>query len=334
MTEITIQDKPIGEGQPTYIVAEIGFNHEGKVDLGVDMIRAAARVGADAVKFQTFKAAELTLRNWEHFDLIKHGELDLEGHKTLAATAAEEGVAFLSTPFSPWAVDLLEEIGVPAYKIASMDVTNLPLLRLVAGTGKPVVLSTGMATLTEVAEAIETLHAAGDGGICLLHCISHYPTEPKNAHLRTMDQLAESFGLPVGFSDHLLGNAVAVAAVARGACMVEKHFTTDKTLPGPDHKLSADPNDLDGMVADIRAVEVALGRAAADENRPDRDNAAAARRGLYAASDIPMGTVITAEHVKCVRPERGLPPKDLDRILGRETRVHIEEESPFTADQF
>lgn len=334
MMDIAIGTRRIGAGHPVLTIAEVGFNHGGDPGLGAEMVHVAARAGADAVKLQTFRATELTLKSWEHFDLVRHGEMGLDGHRILAAAAAEAGIALFSTPFSPWAVGVLEEIGVPAYKIASMDVTNLPLLREVARTGKPVLLSTGMATLAEIGAAVDALLGAGNGGLCLLHCVSHYPADPGDINLRTMEQLAETFGLPVGFSDHVLGNAVALAAVARGACVVEKHFTTDKGLPGPDHKLSADPEEFLALVEGIRAVEAALGRPAADEGRPDRANAALARRGLYAATSLAAGTVVTEDAVKCVRPERGFRPDDIGRIVGRRLAVDLAEEEPFTPDVF
>ncbi len=332
MPEITIGDRAIGPGHRVYVIAEIGFNHEGKVELGAKMIRAAAAAGVDAVKFQTFKADELTLRNFEHFDLIRNSELDLKAHKELANVAAGEGVTFFSTPFSAWAVDILETVGVPVYKIASMDVTNLPLLRLVAGTGKPAILSTGMATLDEVATAVEAIKEVADAGPALMHCVSIYPAEPETVNLRTIDQIAGAFGLPVGFSDHLLGNEVALAAVALGASLIEKHFTTDKELPGPDHKLSADPAEMANLVRGIRKVEKSLGRAAADDRRPDRGNATDSRRSLFAARDIAAGTLIRPEDVKCVRPERGLPPGEIESILGRPAKTDIGEEEPITGE--
>lgn len=335
MPEIIIGNRAIGPGHRVYVIAEIGFNHQGKVELGAKMIRAAAAAGVDAVKFQTFKADQLTLRNFDHFDLIRNSELDLGAHKELANVAADEGVTFFSTPFSAWAVDILETVGVPAYKIASMDVTNLPLIRLVAGTGKPVIMSTGMATLDEIATAVETIkaaQAAANAGLALMHCVSLYPAEPEAVNLKTMDQIAGAFGLPVGFSDHLLGNEVALAAVARGAALIEKHFTTDKGLPGPDHKLSADPAEMKDLVQSIRKVEKSLGRPAADDRRPDRSKASDTRRSLFAARNIAAGTIIGRQDVKCVRPERGLPPGDIESVLGRPAKTDIGEEEPITGE--
>jgi N-acetylneuraminate synthase/N,N'-diacetyllegionaminate synthase len=333
MTSITIDGRAIGPGHPCYVIAEIGFNHEGKVDLALEMIEAAAAAGVDAVKFQTYKAAGLTLESHEHFELIKHGELDLAAHKTLAAKAKSCGVTFLSTPFDDWSIDVLEEVGVPAYKVASMDLTNLPMLRRLARIGKPIILSTGMGTMAEIGEAVDTVFAEGNRQLVLLHCTSHYPPEPSNAHLRTMQQIAEGFGLATGYSDHVLGNAVAVASVAMGACVIEKHFTTDKNLPGPDHKISADTADMTALVREVRMVEAALGRRCADITRPDRPQAALARRGIFAAGDIPAGTTITADMLKIVRPERGLAPKMIDTVVGRTARVAIRREQTVDWDK-
>ena len=332
MGQISIGDRAVGEGHPTYVIAEIGFNHEGDMDLAVRMIEAAAEAGVDAVKFQTYRAADLVLESTEHFQTIRHGELSPDDHRRLVQAARASGVAFLSTPYGFESVDVLERVGVPAYKVASMDLTNLPLLRYIAATGKPMLVSTGMATIGEIAEAVETIQSAGNDQIVLLHCISEYPAAPEDAHLRSISLLQDAFGLPVGYSDHVLGNAVALAAVTLGACVVEKHFTTDKALPGPDHRISADPEEMAQLVRDIRAIERSLGDGRALLGRPDRGNAPLFRRGLFASMDIPAGTVITEEMVKCVRPQRGLPPRYLDWVIGRTARADIKKEQPLTWD--
>lgn len=332
MAIIELDGRAVGERRPAYLVAEIGFNHGGDVGLATRMIGTAAGAGADAVKFQTYQASGLVLEGADHFGIIKGGELSLEDHQRLAQAARACGVAFLSTPFSRESVDILEKVNVPAYKVASMDVTNLPLLRYIGRTGKPILLSTGMATLGEIAEAIEAIAEVGNRHVILLHCISKYPADPGEIHLRTMERLRDAFGLPVGYSDHTLGNASALAAVALGACVIEKHFTTDKTLPGPDHKISADPQEMAALVREIRTVEQSLGERDAISRRPDRDAARLFRRGLFAKLDIPAGTVITEAMVKCVRPEQGLPPKCWDEVIGRTARADIKKDSPLTWD--
>lgn len=330
MKQVIISEQTIGSQCPVYVIAEIGFNHEGDMDLAVRMIEAAATAGVDAVKFQTYRASSLVLESAEHFNVIRHGELSPADHRRLAQAARDNGVTFLSTPYSFESVDVLEQVNVPAYKVASMDLTHLPLLRYIAAAGKPMILSTGMATLREIAEAVETIQKAGNDQIILLHCISRYPTPPEAAHLRTIMLLKDTFGLPVGYSDHVLGNAAALAAVALGACLIEKHFTTDRSLPGPDHRISADPQEMAQLVRDIRIIERSLGERDALFDRPDREEARRFRRGLFARVDIPAGAVITEEMVKCVRPEEGLPPKYWHWVIGRKAKATIRKEQPLT----
>ena len=323
MKNIIIEGKHIEAGSPNYIIAEIGFNHEGDMSLAAKMIERAAEAGADAVKFQTFKAAELVLEDTDHFDMIKRMELSLNDHKELKQVARQNGVTFLSTPFCEEAVDLLEEIDVPAFKIASMDLTNLPFLRRIASIGKPVILSTGMAVLSEIAEAVEAIRATGNDQIALLHCISKYPALPEDVNLENIKFLEKVFSLPVGYSDHVEGNTIACAAVAIGAVLIEKHFTIDKSLPGPDHKISMDVCDLKNLVKDIRLLEKSLGNNIISYERSDRENNTMFRRGLYARCDIDVGTTITSEMIKSVRPEKGLPAKFLDTIIGKKATRSI-----------
>lgn len=332
LKEIGVANKKIGGANPAYIVAEIGFNHEGNMELAVRMIEAAAKVGVDAVKFQSFSAGNLVLDTSDHFNLIKQGELSADDHKYLANAARGNGITFLSTPFDKKNVDVLETIGVSAYKVASMDLTNLPLLQYIATTGKPMILSTGMGNLKEIAEAVETVMNKGNSQIILLHCISHYPAAPGDANLCAISYLKEVFGLPVGWSDHVLGNAVALAAVAMGACVIEKHFTVDKSLPGPDHKLSANPDEMLQLVQDIRIIEKSMGSSKTLWERPDRQMSKIFRRGIFAGMDISAGTVITEGMVKCLRPEEGLPPKNLETVIGRVAKVAIKKNQPILWD--
>jgi N,N'-diacetyllegionaminate synthase len=316
----------------SHIIAEIGFNHGGNFELAQTMLRAAAACGVNAVKFQTFRAAELVLDSAEHFNIIKDAELTEEEHRLLAATAAELSVGFLSTPFDKGSVELLDRVGVSAFKIASMDVTNLPLLRLIGSKGKPALLSTGMASLVEIAQAVEILENAGCGDITLLHCISHYPAAAADTALQTIPYLHNAFRLPVGWSDHTLGNVVALAAVALGATVVEKHFTSDKNLPGPDHALSTDPAEMKALVNDIRAVESALAKPPVLFQRKDRAMALLFRRGVYAARDIEVGECLTEEMLICVRPEAQFNPAELPLLLGRTVRCSIARNQPITGN--
>jgi len=325
----TVAEKTL---QGSYIIAEIGFNHGGSFELAQTMLRAAAASGVNAVKFQTFRAAELVLDSAEHFNIIKDAELTEEEHRLLAATAFELGVGFLSTPFDRGSVELLDRIGVTAFKIASMDVTNLPLLRQIGSKGKSVLLSTGMASLVEIAQAVDALESSGSGDLTLLHCISHYPAAAADTALQTIPYLHNTFRLPVGWSDHTLGNAVALAAVALGATVVEKHFTSDKSLPGPDHALSTDPAEMKTLVNDIRAVESALAEPPVLFQRKDRAMAPLFRRGIYASRDIEDGECLTEEMLLCVRPETEFSPAQLPLLLGRMVRSSITRNQPITGD--
>ncbi|MFT7618906.1 MAG: N,N'-diacetyllegionaminate synthase [Planctomycetota bacterium] len=316
-------------GQRAYVIAEIGFNHEGDLDLAFAMIDAAAEAGADAVKFQTYRAEDLVLDSVDHFEVIRHGELGHKAHVALAARAKEKGVDFLSTPYDCESVDLLHAIGSPAFKIASMDLTNLPLLRHAASKGKPLILSTGMAVESEVSQALETLAEVGCNDVVLLHCISKYPTDPADVNLRTMNWMEQEFGTLVGWSDHVLGNAVVFAATTLGACVIEKHFTTDKTLPGPDHAISMDPAELADLVSGVRTIEASLGKPQLNQDRPDRPEGRLYRRGLFARSAIAQGTVITDDMVACVRPEAILAPDQRPLVVGAVALVDIEKNQAF-----
>jgi len=219
---------------------------------------------------------------------------------------------------------------VPVYKIASMDVTYIPLIREVAATGKPILLSTGMATLAEIGYAVDAALNAGGDQLVLLHCISKYPPSADEANLRTMTQISEAFGLPVGYSDHVLGNTVALASIALGACVLEKHFTIGKDLPGPDHAISADITQMRALVESIRELESAFGSRCADTSRPDRSQAAVMRRGLYAARDLKAGDVIGTDDVLCVRPENSMKPTQLESVQGQPVAADIKAEAPLS----
>ena len=330
--EIIIGQRRIGTGLPAYIIAEIGFNHGGDLGLALDMIAAAAAAGVDAVKFQTFRANRLTLESSPHFSVIKSGELGEAEHRQLAEAARAHGVDFLSTPFCTDSASMLDGIGVPAFKVASMDVDDLPLLRHIAGLGKPILLSTGMSTLAEIGDAVAAIRQAGNEDIVLLHCMSLYPTPLDAAHLRGLVPLAEAFGLPVGYSDHVLGNAAALAAATLGAVVIEKHFTSDRSLPGPDHAMSADTAEMAALVRAIREAEMALGRACLDATRPDRAHAEAFRRSIYASCAIPKGATITAAMLKYVRPGGGLSPALADRVIGAVARTEIAADTAIRPD--
>lgn len=320
----------MGDIRNPYIIAEIGFNHEGDMALAVKMIRAAARAGADAVKFQTYRAGDLALPSSPHFNAIRCGEMDLDQHLRLAGAAKNNKVDFISTPYSKWAVDLLEKVGVKAYKIASMDLTNSELLKHVADTGKPVFVSTGMANIEEIASAANRLKRFKSGPVTMLHCLSKYPAEPKDITLSFMGVMRERCRCRVGYSDHMKGTLACLAAAIMGAEVIEKHFTLDRSRPGADHYHSADEAQLKKMVEDINAALSIIGVAGDIPKRTDREDAALYRRGVYARVDIPKGAVIARDELVCCRPASEFGPSDLARIIDRRARFDIRANSPIT----
>ncbi|MBN1640933.1 MAG: N-acetylneuraminate synthase [Anaerolineae bacterium] len=327
----------VGPGCPVFIIAEIGVNHNGDVGLAQRSIAAAARAGASAVKFQTFIAdqvisplapkADYQKRRTEavesQLDMVRRLELSADAHRSLVACCKEHGILFLSTPFDTQSVELLSGLGVSAFKIGSGEITNLPFLEYVACKGKPVILSTGMSHLSEVDEAVRAIRATGNDQIVLLQCVSNYPADPTDANLRAMRTMSDAFGVPVGFSDHTLGTQVALAAVALGACVLEKHFTLDRTLSGPDHAASLEPPEFAVMVRDVRTVESALGDGRKEPAASEANTASVARRSLVAAVDIPAGARITEELVAARRPGTGLPPGARPYVVGRTARQDI-----------
>lgn len=330
MTELA--GVPVGDGDRTLVIAEAGVNHNGDVETARELVDAAAEAGADAVKFQTFQADRLVSPAARKADYQEEtteadesqramlADLELEGDAfaDLRARARDRGLVFLSSPFDRASVHLLDGMGLPAIKVPSGEITNTPYLRAVGSTGKPAILSTGMSHLDEVGRAVRVLEDAGTGGLILLHCLSEYPAPSDEVNLRAMDTLREAFGVPVGFSDHTLGTTVAVAAVARGADIVEKHFTLDRSLEGPDHEASLEPDELEVMIEAIRTTEAALGEGRKRPMPAERDNRAVVRKSLGLAEDKPAGTKLERGDLVPLRPGRGLPPSELDRVVGRE----------------
>jgi N-acetylneuraminate synthase len=331
MQTVNISNKVIGPGQPVFVIAEAGVNHNGDLKLARALIDVAVEAGADAVKFQTFQAdrlvipeapkAEYQLRTTgdseSQFEMLRRLELSADAQCELQSYCHERGIVFLSTPFDDVAVDLLDKLGVPAFKISSGDLTNSPLLEYVASKGKPVILSTGMSELSELIEAVSVLNTAGCENPVLLHCVSNYPAEPAEVNLRAMQTMRSAFDVPVGFSDHTEGIDVALAAVALGACVIEKHFTLDRTLPGPDHRASLEPAELRELVRSIRRVEAALGSGRKIPTASELETAKVARRSLVAARDIPAGATLQRDMVVMRRPGTGMSPAMLATLLGR-----------------
>lgn len=334
---IALDDRSIGAGQPCFIIAEAGVNHNGDLALAHRLIDVARAAGADAVKFQTFKAdqlvtldapkAEYQLQQTEagesQYEMLKRLELSAEAFRDLQQHCREAGIRFMSTPFDEDSADLLSELGVTVFKTPSGEITNLPYLAHVARKGRPLIVSTGMATLGEVEAAVNTIRAAGNPAIVLLQCVSNYPANPADVNLRAMQTMAQAFGVPTGFSDHTAGIEVALAAVALGACVIEKHFTLDRAMPGPDHAASLEPDQLAAMIRGIRTVEAALGHGRKEPAASELNTAEVARKSLVAACDLKAGTVLSDSVLAVKRPGTGLPPALRPYVIGRTLRVDV-----------
>lgn len=319
--------------QRTLVIAEAGVNHNGDIDLAFKLVDAAVRAGADMVKFQSFRAENLvtggarkadyqerrTGTGESQLEMLRRLELDEPAHRRLLAHCQASGIGFLSTGFDSQSVDLLLELGGDWLKIPSGELTNLLYLRHVGGAGKQVILSTGMANLCETGQALAALEAAGTprSAITLLHCTTEYPAPIASVNLRAMLTLRDAFGVRVGYSDHTQGIEVAVAAVALGACVIEKHFTLNRSLPGPDHQASLEPDELAAMVSSIRNVEVAMGDGVKRASEVETGNRAVARKSLVALRPIRRGECFSADNVTAKRPGTGLSPMRWDEVMGR-----------------
>lgn len=328
----------------TFLIAEAGVNHNGDLALARKLVDVAADAGADAVKFQTFSVdrlvtptaapAEYQRRTGaaSQHEMLRQLELSRAAHEELAAHCASRGIEFMSAAFDPESARFLAQLGVRRLKVPSGEITNLPLLEVIGSFGRQVILSTGMAEMAEVETAVATLRRAGTSDLVILQCVSNYPADPAATNLRVMDTYARAFGVPVGLSDHTVGLTIAIAAVARGARYLEKHFTLDRTLPGPDHQASLEPDDLAALVRAVRDVESALGdgikRPAASE-LPVRD---VARKSLVAARDLTPGSVLREEDIVILRPGTGISPARLPEVVGRRTARAIAAHTPITDD--
>jgi N-acetylneuraminate synthase/N,N'-diacetyllegionaminate synthase len=326
---VEIAGRVIGAGGP-FVIAEGGVNHNGSLELALRLVDAAADAGGDAVKFQTFSAEAVVLpsaRQAEYqrqraaaesqLEMVRRLELPAAAWATLRDRARERGLVFLSTPFDLASVDLLARLDVPAFKVGSGDLTNLVLLRAVAGHGRPLLLSTGMATLDEVAAAVADLRAHGDPPLILLQCTSAYPADAEEANLGAMATLREAFGVPVGYSDHTLGTSVAIAAAAMGAAVIEKHLTLDRGMPGPDHAASLEPGDFAAMVSGVREAAAAVGDGIKAPRPGEADAAAVARRSLVVIRRVAAGEELRADDLDAMRPAGGISPLRLDEVIGR-----------------
>lgn len=343
---ITIGGRRVGAGHAVYVVAEMSANHGGSYERALRLVDVAKEVGADAIKLQTYTADTLTLDSdaevfrvgggtlWDGrtlHDLYREAYTPWEWQPKLKARADEIGIDLFSSPFDATAVEFLERMAVPAHKIASFEIVDLELIRRVARTGKPVILSTGMASHGEIEEAVRVAREAGAGGVALLKCTSAYPAPPAEMNLRAIPALAEAFDVPVGLSDHTLGTAVPVAAVALGACIVEKHLTLSRAEGGPDSAFSLEPGEFRTMVEGIRTAQQALGSAAHVIGEAEA-RSRTFRRSLFVVRDVRGGEVFTADNVRSIRPSGGLPPREIGNVLGRRASRDVARGTPISAD--
>jgi N-acetylneuraminate synthase len=340
MELLNLHGRRVGPGCPPYFIAEIGSNFNGDMALCRKLIDAARDCGADAVKFQSWSHDSLISRaeyarntaysdTHRHFgsleEMVRRYQLTPEEHEEASGYCRGKGIEFLSTPFSSSEVDLLDSLGVPCFKVASMDINHLPLLRHVGSKGKPVILSTGMSALGEIERALDILRKSGSGPVALLHCVSIYPPRHDEIHVRNLPMLENAFDVPVGFSDHTLGTAIPLAAVALGACVIEKHFTLDKGMAGWDHWISADPAEMKTIVAEGKAVFDALGSRVRNVSPAEMEKRLKFRRRLVLKRGVKRGSVLSESDVDFKRPGTGIHPDELRYVVGRTVSRDIAE---------
>lgn len=345
--KIEINGREISGSQPPYIIAELSANHNGHLETAMRIIEEAVKAGADAVKLQTYRPDTITLDSdadefrikgglWDGrtlYELYEEAHMPWEWHKPLFEHARKLGITIFSSPFDTTAVDLLEELGAPAYKIASFEAVDLPLIQYVARTGKPMIISTGMANADEIREAIDAAQGAGCSQLAILHCVSGYPAPAEDYNLRTVVDMQERFGLVTGLSDHTLDNTTAIASVVLGASLIEKHFTLDRNGGGPDDSFSLEPADLANLCRDSKTAWKSLGAVDYGRKSSEQGNAQF-RRSLYFVRDVKKGERITAEAVRSVRPGYGLAPKRMHQVVGKVAACDIRKNSPVKESDF
>lgn len=345
--KIVIDGREISQSQPPYVIAELSANHNGKLETAIEIIDQAVVAGADAVKLQTYRPDTITLNSdgpdfriegglWDGrtlYELYEEAHMPWEWHRPLFEHARKRGITLFSSPFDTTAVDLLEELDAPAYKIASFEAVDLPLIEYVARTGKPMIISTGMADAEEIQEAIDAAKGAGCSQLAILHCVSGYPAPAEDYNLRTLADMQSRFGLVTGLSDHTLDNTTAIASVVLGASIIEKHFTLDRSGGGPDDSFSLEPADMLALCRDSKTAWKALGRVDYGRKSSEQGNAQF-RRSLYFVNDIAAGSVIRPEDVRSVRPGFGLPPKYLGKVVGAVAARSIQKNSPVSKADF
>ena len=320
--EFRIGSKWIGRGSPCFIIAEAGSNHNGDLTTAKKLIATAARIGADAIKFQLFKGEELSAES-KIQEILKRYEFKRKWLGILNDFSEEKGIIFFATPFDEKAVDELTLIDVPVFKIASGDLTNFPLIEYIASKKKPIILSVGVGTLKEINESLKIIYQKGNHGVSLLHCVADYPTRIEDVNLRVIETLKSQFKIPVGFSDHTMDTTIPALAVSQGACIIEKHFTLSRRLKGPDHPFALEPEEFRTMVENIRKTEKALGTPIKGMTPTERGVLKTGRRSLYAKRFIPRGMMIQKEDIAILRPNQGIPPSDLNKVIGKMAKRNI-----------
>ncbi len=340
-----INGRIIGDGHPAYIIAEMSANHAGSLERALELIHVAKDAGADCVKIQTYTADTMTIDCHNEYFQIEKGTWEGENlyglyqkaytpwawQEQLRDEAAKVGIDFLSTPFDPRSVDFLEDLGVHFYKIASFELVDIPLLEYVAAKNKPIIMSTGMGTLEEIQEAVDAIYSTGNRQLALMKCSSAYPAKPEEMNLRTMQDLKERFGVPVGLSDHSMGAFSAATAVAMGANLIEKHFCISRAVKNPDSSFSMEPQEFREMVEQVREVEKAMGSVQYGVSRQEESNACF-RRSLFVVEDIAAGEVLTPEKIRSIRPAYGLKPKHYQEVLGRTAKRALRRGTPLSFD--
>ena len=342
MHTVKICDKLIGENYPTYVISEIGGNFI-NFDEAKRLIDLSISVGADAVKLQTYRAETISSKsavydmpntgNANQFELFKKYEINFELHKDIWHYCHEKGIDVFSTPSHMTDIELLEKLDCPAYKIGSDDGYNIPFLEEVASIGKPILLSTGMCTMNEVRESVSAILGKGNSELIILQCVTNYPASPEHVNLKVIQTMKKEFGLPVGYSDHTLGSACCIAAVSIGANVIEKHFTFDKNADGPDHMLSADPDEMNQLIENIRIVEKALGDGVKRPSKGEKTTRINNRKSIVSVQIIPKGSVITKDMIAIKRPGFGIQPKFFQQVIGRTAKIEINPEVPILWDQ-
>ncbi|MBI48030.1 MAG: pseudaminic acid synthase [Marinobacter sp.] len=343
--KIVIAGREISRNQPPYVIAELSANHNGNIETAMRIISEAVKAGADAVKLQTYRPDTITLDCqsdefkikgglWDGrtlYELYEEAHMPWDWHKPLFDHARKAGIPIFSSPFDRTAVDLLEDLNAPAYKIASFEAIDLPLIRYVAATGKPMIISTGMANADEIAEAINAAREGGCKELAILHCVSGYPAPPEDYNLRTITDMIERFGLVTGLSDHTLDNTTAIASVVLGASLIEKHFTLDRRGGGPDDSFSLEPKDMTELCSGAKTTWKSLGKVDYGQKSSEVGNAQF-RRSLYFVEDLKCGDRITSNSIRSVRPGYGLPPKYFDQLLNRKLKSDVQKGTAVTWD--